>query len=146
MIFCIVPSRHIHNIEHTWLRSTLCISIMSKHLTLSSVSSPQCFRLSFSGLSSHDNLFGTIIALVCCCAVKKPTNKQTNSGFCVFVGFFFVCLFLVKKPTNKQTNSGLCVQNWQHYDCMGLTGAVEDGYLCEICLPRPLSKVRADLR
>ena len=25
-----------------------------------------------------DNLLGTIIALVCCCAVKKQTNKQTN--------------------------------------------------------------------
>ena len=27
-------------------------------------------------LSSLNNLFGTIIALVCCCAVKNPTNKQ----------------------------------------------------------------------
>ena len=26
------------------------------------------------------NLFGTIIALVCCCAVKKPTNKQRIQG------------------------------------------------------------------
>src|ERR1700721_2460381 len=30
-------------------------------------------------LSSLNKLFGTITALVCCCAVKKPTNKQTNT-------------------------------------------------------------------
>ncbi len=28
-------------------------------------------------------MFGTIIALVCCCAVKKPTNKQTNKSVAV---------------------------------------------------------------